>query len=185
MTQDNIQTYRRTAYTFQDPWKNSVLKGFSEAVQNEYIQALMELAGKVPRLANTTPAVFFAPRSQLSEVFPACWACEGKREDQTRGKGGEREHMIWEREWARERKGRNGSVKQRDAWWGKTHLVCRLLQPEPLGLSFSSLLPLCCFSPSLRTVIKSYDSVKCKSDPLSRVPTICVCECVLKASSSA
>ena len=48
------------------------LKGFTAALQKEYIQALMELAGEVPRLANTTPAAFFAPRSQLSEVFPAC-----------------------------------------------------------------------------------------------------------------
>lgn len=58
----------------------------------------MELAGKLRGPANTTPAVFFAPWSQLSEVFPACWTCKGKREDQRRGGRGERENIWYGRE---------------------------------------------------------------------------------------
>lgn len=55
-------------------------------------------AWDVPRLTNSTPAGFFAPWSQLPEVFPACWSCEGRRRRER-----ERCWCLWRGDQERER----------------------------------------------------------------------------------
>lgn len=113
-----------------------VVEDFQRDFRLSEIRLFVELAGELRGLADTTPAEFFAPWSQLPEVFPACWTCKGKREAQKRAGRGERTYDTAERVG----KGRRRSVKQRWGWWGETHLVCRLLLLQPLGRIFFLLL---------------------------------------------
>lgn len=59
--------------------------------------SIFMLHGKLWGSVNTTPAVFFALWSQLSEVFPACWTCEQRSEDKRRERKREIDNMMCQR----------------------------------------------------------------------------------------
>lgn len=87
------------------------------------------MTGEVPGMANTAPAVFFAPWLQLSEVSPACWACEGNYEDGKSRDWWEGKHIRGAISVRIEREAKYNINVQ----WGETHVVqwCRVKSLGP------------------------------------------------------